>query len=146
MPEQFTQHLPGVLDGTEEFDVRSAKRARHSGGPNVTITVKQIAAWGREVSTQAGTTYTAVLRDLGTRIRFTNGSPVVFTLPLNSVVPFPINTEIELEQAGAGALSVATGGGVTVNSLGGDLILGGQYAVALLKQVAADTWVLSGQL
>jgi len=53
---------------------------------------------------------------------------------------------IEIEQAGAGTLSVVAGAGVTINSRGGDLVLAGQYAVAALKKVATDSWTLTGDL
>jgi hypothetical protein len=61
-------------------------------------------------------------------------------------VAFPIGTVIEVEQGGAGAVTIAPGAGVTVNSRGGDLTLAGQYAVAALKKVAADSWTLTGDL
>jgi hypothetical protein len=97
-------------------------------------------------SAQSGTSYTAVLGDKNTYIRFTNASPVTFTIPPNSSVAFPIDTVIEIEQAGAGALTVAAGSGVTINSRSADLTLAGQYAVAFLKKVATNTWTLNGDL
>lgn len=104
------------------------------------------AGQGAGVSTQSGTSYTAVLADAGGYIQFTNGSSVTFTIPPNSSVAFPVGTVIEMEQAGAGALSVAAGSGVTVNSRGTDLTLAGQYAVAAVKKVATNTWTLTGDL
>jgi hypothetical protein len=98
------------------------------------------------VSTQTGTTYTAALTDANDYIRFSNASSITFTIPPNSSVAFPIGTVIEVEQAGAGALSVAAGSGVTINSRGSDLTLAGQYSVAALKKVATDTWTLTGDL
>jgi hypothetical protein len=35
---------------------------------------------------------------------------------------------------------------VTINSRGADLTLAGQYSVAALKKVGADTWTLTGDL
>lgn len=98
------------------------------------------------VSSQTGTTYTAVLGDADTYIRFSNASSITFTIPPNSSVAFPVGTVIEMEQAGAGALSVAAGSGVTINSRGSDLTLAGQYSVAAIKKVATDTWTLTGDL
>ncbi|MBW8784653.1 MAG: hypothetical protein JF593_08440 [Novosphingobium sp.] len=101
---------------------------------------------GAVVTSQAGTTYTAVAADIDSYVRFTNGSPVTLTIQPNSAVAFPIGTVIEIEQAGAGALTVAPGSGVTINSRGADLTLAGQYAIAALKKVATDTWLLTGDL
>jgi hypothetical protein len=35
---------------------------------------------------------------------------------------------------------------VTINSRAADLILAGQYAVAFVKKVATDTWIMNGDL
>jgi hypothetical protein len=98
------------------------------------------------VSTQTGTTYTAVLGDANTFIRFSNASAITFTIPPNSSVAFPVGTVIEMAQTGAGALSVAAGSGVTINSRSSDLTLAGQYAVAFVKKVDTDTWIMNGDL
>jgi hypothetical protein len=98
------------------------------------------------VSSQTGTTYSAVLADATTYIRFSNASPVTFTIPPESSQNFPIGTVIEMEQTGAGALTVAPGSGVTLNSRGADFTLAGQYSVAAVKKVASDTWTLTGDL
>ena len=98
------------------------------------------------VSSQSGTSYTAVLGDANSYVRFTNGSAVSFTIPSNSSVAFPVGTVIEMEQAGAGALSVVAGSGVTINSRSADLTLAGQYSVAFVKKVATDTWTMNGDL
>jgi hypothetical protein len=101
---------------------------------------------GFSVASQTGTTYTAVLGDASTYIQFSNAGAITFTIPPNSSVAFPVGTVIEMEQSGAGALSVAAGAGVTINSRGADLTLAGQYAVASIKKVATDTWTLTGDL
>jgi hypothetical protein len=98
------------------------------------------------VSTQTGTTYTAVLGDANTYIRFNNSTSITFTVPTNASVAYPIGTEIAMEQVGVGSLIVAGAGGVTINSRGGDLTLAGQFSVAMLKKVATDTWTLTGDM
>jgi hypothetical protein len=138
-----------ALSGPETFP------AVQSAG-NVKVTATQIKAFAKAglapsdltntVSTQSGTSYTAVLGDAGTYIQFTNGSSITFTIPPNSSVAFPIGTVIEMEQNGAGALTLAPGSGVTINSRGADLTLAGQYAVAAVKKVATNIWTLAGDL
>lgn len=119
-----------------DLTIAQAKAALAIGGSDLTL----------GVSTQTGTAYTAVLGDAMSYIRFTNGSAVTLTVPANSTAAFPIGTVIEIEQAGAGALSVSAAGGVTINSRGADLTLAGQYSVAALKKTATDTWTLMGDL
>lgn len=106
----------------------------------------QTLAGGSAVSSQTGTAYTAVLADAGKYIQFSNAAAITFTIPPNASVAFDIGTVIEVEQYGAGALTIAPGAGVTINSRGSDYILAGRYAVAALKKVATNIWTLTGDL
>lgn len=114
-------------------------------GSGVNITGTMIDAF-TPVTTQTGTSYTAVLADANSYVRFTNAAAVAFTIPPNSSVAFPIGTVIEFEQGGAGALTITAGVGVTLNSRGADLVLAGQYAIGAAKKVATDTWTVTGDL
>lgn len=98
------------------------------------------------VTSQSGTAYTAVLGDASKFIQFTNASPVTFTIPPQSGVAWAANTLIEFAQLGAGALTIAAGAGVTIHSRAADFVMAGQYAVGGLKRLAADEWVLFGDL
>lgn len=98
------------------------------------------------VSTQTGTSYTAVLGDANTRIGFDNASPIAFTVPPNSSVAFPIGTFIEGEQVGGGDVTPTAGAGVTIRNRTGFDATAGQFAVFGLRKVATDTWSLTGDL
>jgi hypothetical protein len=98
------------------------------------------------VVVHTGTTYTFVLADDFDYHQFSNAAAITLTVPTNATVAFPIGTEIEIEQSGAGVLTVAAASGVTINSRGGDLSLAGQFAVAGLKKTATNTWTLTGDL
>lgn len=100
----------------------------------------------RTINAQVGTAYTLVLADSGMLITLTNAASIALTVPPNSSVAFPVNTEISLAQLGAGVVTVTAGGGVTIRSLGGLIALGGQYADARLKKIATDVWLLTGSL
>lgn len=103
-------------------------------------------------STQAGTSYTAVLTDAPASqnyqgyIQFTNGAAVAFTIPPNSTAAFVIGATITIEQNGAGTVTMTAGAGVTLNSRGGLVATAGQYAVAQIKKVATDTWTIIGDV
>jgi hypothetical protein len=107
---------------------------------------KLAAIAANTVTTDSSTARTAALADADTFIRFTSSSAVTFTIPPNSSVEFPVGTQIEFSQSGSGAVSVAAGAGVTINSRAADLTLAGQYAVAFVKKVATDTWIMNGDL
>lgn len=69
------------------------------------------------------------------------------TVPTNAAQAFPIGSEVAVVQLGAGATTVAAAGGVTLRiNAGFTAVLAAQYARATLLKVAADTWVLSGDL
>ena len=68
------------------------------------------------------------------------------TVPPNSSVAFPAGTQIEIIQTGAGAVTLAQGSGVTINSEAGNKKLGGQHVGVTLLKTATDTWQLMGDL
>ena len=101
---------------------------------------------GSTLNAQTVTTYNLVLTDAHKTVTLTNGSAIDARIPLNSGTAFPIGTRIELIQGGAGQVTVAPTGGVTVNSSGGKTKLAAQYAVATILKVATDTWYLFGDI
>ncbi len=132
----------GALAGTEPLAVVQ-------GGATVNTTaqdVANLANTGMSVTQQAGTTYGFVLADAGTYIQYTNGSSITATVPTNASQPFAIGTTINNEQNGAGVVTIAAAGGVTLHSNGALVSTNGQYAVASLVKVASDTWTLFGLL
>lgn len=98
------------------------------------------------INVQTGTTYTAVLTDAGYLVTLNNGSAITFTIPLNASVAFPINTVINLLQLGAGQVTVAATGGVTLTSYTSLVKLAGQYAAGSLVKTGTDSWTLFGNL
>ena len=98
------------------------------------------------INAQTVTTYNLVLTDAHKTVTLTNGSAIDARIPLNSGTAFPIGTRIELIQGGAGQVTVAPTGGVTLNSSGGKTKLAAQYAQGTILKVATDTWYLFGDI
>jgi hypothetical protein len=94
----------------------------------------------------AGTSHTFELTDEGASVRSQSGSATVFTVPLNSAVAFPVGVIIGWAQKGAGELSIAATGGVTINSLNGNLKAAGQHAEGALRKTDTNVWDLVGAL
>lgn len=113
---------------------------------NTTLDGTAIAKQGMPIVTEAGTTKTFALTDIGAYVRTTSGSAVTITVPENSSVAFPTGTEIVVFQAGAGQVTFVAAGSVTINSKDGDLKITGQYSSATLKKVATDEWDMIGDL
>ena len=95
---------------------------------------------------QTGTTYTLALSDLGALVELNNASPVTLTVPLESSVAFAVGDRIDIVQTGAGQVTVAVAGGVTVNAYDNQLKLNGQWAAATLIKRATNTWLLIGNI
>jgi hypothetical protein len=96
------------------------------------------------LNAQTGTTYTLVLADSGKFVTQSNASGITTTIPPNTDVAFPVGTQVNLLQLGAGQVTVAAGAGVTIRSQGSKLKLNGQYATATCVKIATDEWVLIG--
>lgn len=89
--------------------------------------------------------YTLVISDASKLIEMNVGSANNLTVPLNSSVPFPIGTQIDILQTGTGQTTVVATGGVTINATPG-LKLRAQWSSATLIKRATDTWVLMGDI
>ena len=89
--------------------------------------------------------YTLVLADASKLVEVSNASANNLTVPLNSSVAFPVGTQINILQTGAGQTTVVATGGVTINATPG-LKLRAQWSSATLIKRATDTWVLIGDL
>ena len=101
-----------------------------------------VASSGISFRDDANTSITPVIGDANAMIRTTAGTAVTVTIPNNASVAFPVNTLLFLQQAGAGLLTVAPGGGVTINSLFSVLTTSGQYSQVTLHKIATDEWDL----
>ncbi len=99
----------------------------------------------QNINAQTGTTYTLVIGDDGKIITLSNASAITLTVPTNASVAFPIGTRIDLIQKGAGQVTVAAAGGVTINATPG-LKARAQYSAATLIKEATNTWYLVGDL
>ncbi len=95
------------------------------------------------LNAQTGTTYTLVATDSGKFVTCSNAGAITVTVPTNATVPFPVGTQVNLVQLGAGQVTIA-GAGVTLRSNGSKLKLFGQYAAATLVKIGTDEWVLVG--
>ena len=96
--------------------------------------------------TEKTSDYTLTLKDAGTLIVMNATTALTLTIPASSTVNFPLGTEIEIAQTGVGKVTISPESGVTLLSLDGALSLAGQYAVACIKKVSIDTWLIGGAL
>jgi len=95
---------------------------------------------------QTGTTYTLVAADLGKLVTLSNASGITLTVPPSV---FAAGNIINIQQLGAGQVTLAQGAGVTITSTGATVSapkLSKQYAAATIICTASNTFTVIGNL
>jgi hypothetical protein len=133
------------IEGTTAWVMDENEEYRFDGSAWAVPTVN-VANITTDVSSQSGTSYTAVLGDANSVIEFSNAGAITFTIPTNASVAFPVGTFIEIHQTGGGAVTPTPDTGVTLQVRTGFSETAGQYAVAAIRKVATNTWRLTGDL
>jgi hypothetical protein len=103
----------------------------------------------KEISLNAQVaSYTPVLTDAQKLVTMNAGSALNFSIPTDASVAFQIGDQINILQLGAGQVTIAavTPGTTTVVSQGSKFKTNGQYSIATAVKVAANTWVVLGNL
>lgn len=142
--DQGSNKIVSVTDPTSAQDA-ATKNYVDSGTATLTNKTLTAPVINQSFNAQTGTTYTLVIGDAGQIVTLSNASAITMTVPTNASVAFAIGTRIDLIQIGAGQVTTAAAGGVTINSTPG-LKLSAQYSGATLLKTATDTWILAGDL
>lgn len=100
--------------------------------------VPSVSSGKRGINAESGTTYSFVTGDEVQDVVITNAGAITATIEPDSTTEFPVGTELEVTQGGAGAITVAAGGGVTLNGTG--LSTTAQHKSIKVRKVADDTW------
>lgn len=101
---------------------------------------------------QTGTTYTFVLADADNKlVTASNASAQTYSIPTNASVAYPIGTQINLIQIGAGQVTVSatTPGTTTVVSTGATSAspkCRAQYSAITLVKKNTDSWYAIGDI
>jgi hypothetical protein len=96
------------------------------------------------LNAQTGTTYTLVLTDNGRLVTLSNAAAITLTVPTNASVAFATGAVINIQQIGAGQVTVAGAAGVTLNGTGTKTRA--QWSAASLVKTNTDTWTLIGDI
>ena len=103
------------------------------------------------INANTATTYTFVLTDNGKLVTSSNASAQTLSIPTNASVAFPIGTQINVIQIGAGQVTVnaVTSGTTTILSNAATAAAPktrNQYAALTAIKVATDTWYVIGDI
>ena len=138
---------PGNLVVTGTGGAVEAKGAVAAGIATLDSGSKVTPLQAASDQTEITANHTLELADAGRDLVCTNGSAVTITVPLYASAAFPLDTEIVVFRAGAGAVTVAFASGVTVWCRESAYGIADRYSSVLLKKRAADnTWSLEGNI
>ena len=101
------------------------------------------------INTQTGTTYTTVLADNGKLVTQSNASAITTTIAAFSSVAYPVGSQINFTQLGAGQVTIQGDTGVTIVSTGATAstpLLRAQYSTATAICLASDSWLVVGDI
>jgi len=104
-----------------------------------------------QFNAQTGTTYTFALTDKDKLVTASNASAQTYSIPTNASVAYPVGTQINIIQIGAGQVTIqaASSGTTTVSSTGATSTapaLRAQYSSATLIKAATDLWYVVGDI
>jgi hypothetical protein len=100
---------------------------------------------------QTGTTYTTILDDNGQIVTMNNASANTLSIPTNASVAYPIGTQINVLQIGAGQTTIqaVTSGTTSILSTGATAAapkIRARYGMATCIKAATDTWYVVGDI
>lgn len=99
----------------------------------------------RTINTQTAS-YTLQLSDAGAIVEMNAAGANNLTIPDNATVAFPLGTQVDVAQYGAGQTTIVPGTGVTVVSVNSNKKIAARYGTATLYKRATNEWVLTGNL
>jgi len=135
--------------GLSENDYVNIDKAKVDNLPDNTLSQLNDLLFSPQVA--INTDYTLVLTDAGKMLVVSDNDPVediTITIPKNSDVAFPINTEIKVVRYTLdNEVDIApVDFDVTVLSKASNKKVDGQYGIITLRKMAEDTWLLIGEL
>jgi hypothetical protein len=98
-------------------------------------------------TSSSATSYTISSANSGKMTEFTSGTDVTITIPTDPTnVTWPIGSNLELRQMGAGRLIFSVTSPATIVSTDGYLKTRTQYSSAFLEKRASNAWILTGDI
>ena len=101
------------------------------------------------LNAQTGTTYTLVITDNGRLVTLSNAAAITLTVPLNATVAYATGAIINVQQIGAGQVTIQGAAGVTITSTGATATTPktrAQYSAASIIKTGTDSWTVIGDI
>ncbi len=141
----------GGTSGTVTVSIDTSVTADLSTAQTLTNKTLTAPVINLALNAQTGTTYTFVLGDNGKLVTASNASAQTYSIPTNATTAFPVGTQINIIQIGAGQVTIqaASSGTTTVASTGATATapkLRAQYSTATLIKASTDLWYVAGDI
>ena len=112
---------------------------------------KEFASSTLTLNAQTGTTYTFALADKDKLVTASTSATQTYSIPTNGTTAFPVGTQINIIQIGAGQVTIqaASSGTTTVSSTGATSTapkLRAQYSSATCIKAGTDLWYVVGDI
>jgi hypothetical protein len=118
----------------------------YSGSEWVDLAVANSDATQRTVGNITTTTHNLVAADAGKALICDNTSAITLTIPNDTTYTFTIGQTFLVVQKNIGVVTLQGAVGVTIDSLDGKIKTNGRYSEVRLIKIAANEWLLSGDL
>lgn len=130
----------GEFDGIIESSTITVDESGSAVTISITDSINSYLSFNRQTDD-----YTLALSDNFNAVETNKATANTVTVPPNSSVAFPIGSQVNVLQYGAGQTTIAAGAGVTLRYSVGLKIVA-QYDGCTLTKVGTDEWYLNGAL
>lgn len=144
-----TLTLPAATDTLVARDTTDTLTNKTLTSPILNTPTINDARQNLTLNAQTGTTYTTVLTDNGRLVTLNNAAAITVTVPLNSSVAYATGAIINVQQIGAGQVTIQGASGVTITSTGATATAPktrAQYSAASIIKTGTDSWTVIGDL
>jgi hypothetical protein len=129
----------GSVDSSGYVDLTTAQTI--AGDKTFTGVLRPTVTTNRQIAS-----YILAIADRGKLVEMNVAIANNLTIPLDSAVAFPIGTQLEVAQYGAGQTTIVGAVGVTIRSASGNLKIASQYVAISLIKIGTNEWYCFGNL